>query len=110
MMRVPKSLKKEFNDRPLRPKTGVKSDKKVAHLSWAMFEHEEDEWEERIRLDADEVDGFREAVRASLPKSDAVWCPLVEVWYISKEHKDKVLELVSEHFEVVKKDLRKWKV
>lgn len=107
-MKIPKLLKKEPNDRPLRPKTGVKRDHTVLHISWADFEEEEDCWGRRLRVDADHVEDFVKEFFEKVPKADRVWCPYIELWYVSEEHKDLVTELGNKHFDKVVKELRKW--
>lgn len=107
-MLIPKMLKKEPNDRPLRPKTGIKSEKSICHLSRASFECEEDVWEDRIRVDAEPAAEFGEKLKENFPKNECVWCPDIEVWYVSMHHKETLVTLAEEHFDSVKKELRKW--
>lgn len=107
-MLIPKNVQRIEIENPLRPKIGIPQDKSICKLSWAPFEIEEGEIEERIRVDASHIDEFVEELEALIPKSDRYRCNNHEVWLVTKEWKKDLVALVKKHFEVVILELRKW--
>ncbi len=107
-MLIPKNVKKLPIDNPFRPKTGIPTDKTKCRISWGEFEIEQDEFEYRLRVDADHIDDFVTELEATVPEKDRYRCANHEVWLIKKEYKKEIVELAKKYFDEVQTELRQW--